>query len=735
MTGNAGVTRSAVALLDPTYRRDTLTRPRADWPSIKALFNALKDDRDRGVFDADRWQDFVTACAATESRPPYHLHTIVEAAKTVAHGHPRAAVKGIDHGCGSGLNILYLHALGFTGLRGVNIVPDCLAWNEWLKTNAGYDHEVFALYDGRRLPAEESSQDFVFSQQVVEHVEPSLIESYYAEEGRVLRDGGLAVHQAPHRLSPYDGHTRTWLVHWLPRRLQIALYRVLGRDAEWAERELFLRSPGRHRRLVRRWIGPLRDETRERITRLGQAEVASYYDGPAQLRLFLGKVSAVPFAGKLAARVIAPWLMAETIAVKDMVSASAARPSRQFVFLLSDHVIDFDTYLPVAVALKRARPEFDIRFVTFSRDNHDFILANPTLVAGLRQSGELILLDRAAGNRLLRQLRTLGVFLRIAAWLGMRPGSVLFHGRQFSEGPYAILYLLNRLLGGKGILLARSRQPDAGIKTNILPRFQNNSAEGIASRVARFIGRDHDGFIHYHDAQDLYLRTLRQWGRIDIDGATRMGLPNLLPEWQSLLDKEMTQARRQLREEGFNADEIYAVFAPKSFSSKYLRLPDSGERSFRMAIEALKALRPDATILVRPHPRAMNEPWLVEAIRDIAHPRLKMTLLHPELLCALARRTIAPNNTTTMMIAAEGRYIDCTDYAADHYETLGERSLCDGYNCIFVNPSKADFVQRFAAALQDDAWNASLSQERDELIRRNPPRLDLLLDVIEGVRA
>ena len=65
----------------------------------------------------------------------------------------------------------------------------------------------------------------------------------------------------------------------------------------------------------------------------------------------------------------------------------AAGKGRRLVFLLSDHVIDFDTYLPIAMALKRARPDFDIRFVTFSRDNYDFICANPTLVAGLEQCG------------------------------------------------------------------------------------------------------------------------------------------------------------------------------------------------------------------------------------------------------------------------------------------------------------------------------------------------------------
>lgn len=45
------------------------------------------------------------------------------------------------------------------------------------------------------------------------------------------------------------------------------------------------------------------------------------------------------------------------------------------------------------MALKEARPGWRIRFVTFERANHDFILKNPTLMEGLQRCGELVLLD------------------------------------------------------------------------------------------------------------------------------------------------------------------------------------------------------------------------------------------------------------------------------------------------------------------------------------------------------
>mgnify|MGYP001765045447 CR=1 FL=1 len=61
--------------------------------------------------------------------------------------------------------------------------------------------------------------DVVISEEVVEHVPTSLVANYYSEAARVLRPDGVAYYTVPHRLGPYDSHTRTWFVHYLPRML------------------------------------------------------------------------------------------------------------------------------------------------------------------------------------------------------------------------------------------------------------------------------------------------------------------------------------------------------------------------------------------------------------------------------------------------------------------------------------------------------------------------------------
>ena len=82
-----------------------------------------------------------------------------------------------------------------------------VGWNIQLKQAFDTADTHFSTYDGLVLPFPDGRFDFVFSQQVLEHVAPDQIENYYIEEARVLRPGGVAFHEVPHRLIPYDSHT------------------------------------------------------------------------------------------------------------------------------------------------------------------------------------------------------------------------------------------------------------------------------------------------------------------------------------------------------------------------------------------------------------------------------------------------------------------------------------------------------------------------------------------------
>lgn len=70
--------------------------------------------------------------------------------------------------------------------------------------------------DGSRLPFRDGSFDFVFSNAVIEHVGGRADQQRFFDESlRVARTG--VVHTTPHRWSPVETHTKTVLLHWLPR--------------------------------------------------------------------------------------------------------------------------------------------------------------------------------------------------------------------------------------------------------------------------------------------------------------------------------------------------------------------------------------------------------------------------------------------------------------------------------------------------------------------------------------
>lgn len=289
------------------------------WAEITRLNEALR----RAVIDAaplaSPWAAYRDAVLRSRDDPPYHLRRLLALAETAAEGARREDVVILDHGCGGAATLLYLLALGYRGVHGVDVIgATCEIWNRLMREVFRVAEPRFQYYDGTRLPLADASVDLLFSQQVVEHVRPHLLDAYYAEEGRVLKPGGIAFHQVPHRFVPYDSHTRTWFVHYLPRPLALRVHARLGSDRELVREALFLRSPGVHRALVRRHLGQCRDLT---VARLTEPMDMAYYDGPAGLRRLIGRLVTAPGIGPVFAALLRNLVMLDTMAIKDETAA------------------------------------------------------------------------------------------------------------------------------------------------------------------------------------------------------------------------------------------------------------------------------------------------------------------------------------------------------------------------------------------------------------------------------
>jgi SAM-dependent methyltransferase len=242
---------------------------------------------------------------------PYYLRGLVDVLQSI--GKPQHEIRVLEHGCGGGGAALFsLLGLGYTGIYGVDLRLNATPLNARTQA-AGLEGTRFYSYDGERLPFADATFDVVFSQQVLEHVAPPVIDTYYSEEARVLTPGGVAYHQVPHRLVPYESHTRTWFIHYLPRPVSQWAYKRLGCESLVSREHLFLRWPWFHSRAMRKHFGNYRDLTAERLRTL---KIEGSYDGPKGIRRVISAVVRAPVLGRAAAGVLGCFVMLDSVSIK-----------------------------------------------------------------------------------------------------------------------------------------------------------------------------------------------------------------------------------------------------------------------------------------------------------------------------------------------------------------------------------------------------------------------------------
>ena len=258
-------------------------------------------------------EEFGEAIDASAGAPPYHfieiLRLVEAAAERCEDGQPRI----LDHGCGGGLTGLYLTHLSYRHVYGVDVKSGSDRWNGFLKQRFGYESDRYFVYEGRALPFDDAFFDLIFSQQVLEHVDPLSIEDYYVEEAQVLKVSGQVYHEVPHRLVPYESHTQTWFIHYFPEVLSNFLYRAFNRNLNFIENELFLRWPGFHISRLKKYFGAYENRTERRLKGLVDL---SYYDGSIKMRQLLIRLTNFPVLGDVLAKLLSRLIMMSTLSQK-----------------------------------------------------------------------------------------------------------------------------------------------------------------------------------------------------------------------------------------------------------------------------------------------------------------------------------------------------------------------------------------------------------------------------------
>lgn len=281
-----------------------------NWRELTGSYRALCNAESESLEAEAAWTAFRGLVQKSSSNPPFHIKLLLDRLDNFRGDRLRADIVILDHGCGGALTLFYIAILGYTNFWGLDVGGDFTSRNAIATRKFGHDKERLFVYDGEKVPLPDASVDVVFSQQVVEHIPDHALKPYYQEEGRILKSGGLALHYVPHRLVPYDSHTNTWFIHYLPQPLYHGLARILGSPVP---DHLHLRWPWMHRLLLRRYIGKFEDVTTLRLSTLPDAES---YDGSIMLRRLISIVMRIPVIRVFAGAALSNLVMLETVSVK-----------------------------------------------------------------------------------------------------------------------------------------------------------------------------------------------------------------------------------------------------------------------------------------------------------------------------------------------------------------------------------------------------------------------------------
>ena len=153
----------------------------------------------------------------------------------------------------------------------------------------------------------------LFSQQVIEHVEPKIKLSFIKEENRVIKINGLIYHQIPHRLVPYESHTRVWFLHWLPKKI-FKLFLFKKRKKEFISKSLFLDWPWEIKNLFLKCDLKYYNITHYRL--IEKPDGKKLYGASSFIRELFYKLTKLPIIGRFLIKIFKNFFMLEVYSKK-----------------------------------------------------------------------------------------------------------------------------------------------------------------------------------------------------------------------------------------------------------------------------------------------------------------------------------------------------------------------------------------------------------------------------------
>ena len=176
-------------------------------------------------------------------------HYIIKNADRLGINICKPGIKVLDFGCGQGSSIIELRAVGIDAY-GVDIVQSKIdaAKNKLSsQDNNIKTSDVFRTIN-QNIPFEDNTFDYIFSNQVLEHVEN--LDKSANEIARVLKTDGFYYSASPAKFKIIEPHIFVPFAHWLPagkfrsNYLSICFYLGIGKNngLDGKQQDLYLKK-------------------------------------------------------------------------------------------------------------------------------------------------------------------------------------------------------------------------------------------------------------------------------------------------------------------------------------------------------------------------------------------------------------------------------------------------------------------------------------------------------------
>ena len=297
--------------------------------------------------------------------------------------------------------------------------------------------------------------------------------------------------------------------------------------------------------------------------------------------------------------------------------------------------MELDTFIPIALELKRIKKKSDIRFLFLDKKNFEVISKSTTLLNALNRCNKIYNTTQY-DNKILSFISFQIIKCKIIIWIFKSRCKAIFFPTFGLAKQNRILDFFLKILKVKKFLLWKVRAVDHTCVTN---------SKGITT--SKESKKFFNGYIYYHSLQNDFLESLKSQNLIRKNNVFKIGLPGTSLAWRQFIKDESVMELKNLKKKFNNISNIYTIIGIKGYNvKKNLKNVTNASKQLKSLVEQIFLLDPNCVILYKTHPRDEKPEELFKLFDLNLLPRFVFTYIHTDVLSNISKVFffVEPNN-------------------------------------------------------------------------------------------